>query len=39
MAEAYPWHQALWQQLDGRAQHAHSYLLHGAPGTGKLALA
>ncbi|WP_313459865.1 DNA polymerase III subunit delta' [Pseudomonas sp.] len=39
MAEAYPWHQALWQQLAGRAQHAHAYLLHGAQGTGKRALA
>ena len=39
MAEAYPWQQALWQQLAGRAQHAHAYLLHGAQGIGKRALA
>ncbi|MFJ4054033.1 DNA polymerase III subunit delta' [Pseudomonas sp. NPDC089743] len=39
MAEAYPWQQALWQQLAGRALHAHAYLLHGPQGIGKRALA
>ena len=39
MADAYPWQQALWQQLAGRAQHAHAYLLHGPQGIGKRALA
>lgn len=39
MAEAYPWQQALWQQLAGRSQHAHAYLLHGPQGIGKRALA
>ncbi|MFI8479044.1 DNA polymerase III subunit delta' [Pseudomonas sp. NPDC078700] len=39
MAEAYPWQDQLWQQLAGRTQHAHAYLLHGAPGIGKRALA
>lgn len=39
MAEAYPWQETLWQQLAGRAQHAHAYLLHGPQGTGKRALA
>lgn len=39
MAEAFPWQQALWQQLAGRRQHAHAYLLHGPQGTGKRALA
>lgn len=39
MAEAYPWQDALWQQLAGRAQHAHAYLLHGPAGIGKRALA
>lgn len=39
MAEAYPWQEALWQQLAGRAQHAHAYLLHGPVGIGKRALA
>jgi len=39
VAEAYPWQQALWQQLAGRAQHAHAYLLHGPQGIGKRALA
>ncbi|MES2818420.1 MAG: DNA polymerase III subunit delta' [Pseudomonadota bacterium] len=39
MAEAYPWQSALWQQLAGRAQHAHAYLLHGPSGIGKRALA
>lgn len=39
MAEAYPWQEALWQQLAGRAQHAHAYLLHGPIGIGKRALA
>lgn len=39
MAEAYPWQDALWQQLAGRSQHAHAYLLHGAAGIGKRALA
>ena len=39
MAEAFPWQQALWQQLAGRPQHAHAYLLHGPQGIGKRALA
>lgn len=39
MADAYPWQAALWQQLAGRTQHAHAYLLHGAAGIGKRALA
>ena len=39
MAEAYPWQAALWQQLAGRTQHAHAYLLHGPQGIGKRALA
>ncbi|MCU1716629.1 DNA polymerase III subunit delta' [Pseudomonas sp. 5P_3.1_Bac2] len=39
MAEAYPWQAALWQQLAGRSQHAHAYLLHGPAGIGKRALA
>jgi len=39
VAEAFPWQQALWQQLAGRTQHAHAYLLHGPQGIGKRALA
>jgi DNA polymerase-3 subunit delta' len=39
VAEAYPWQDDLWQQLAGRAQHAHAYLLHGPGGIGKRALA
>ncbi|WP_296219112.1 DNA polymerase III subunit delta' [Pseudomonas sp. UBA2684] len=39
MADAYPWQTALWQQLAGRAQHAHAYLLHGPAGIGKRSLA
>lgn len=39
MAEAYPWQDSLWQQLAGRSQHAHAYLLHGPMGIGKRALA
>nr|WP_186353242.1 DNA polymerase III subunit delta' [Pseudomonas gessardii] len=39
VAEAYPWQDSLWQQLAGRAQHAHAYLLHGPVGIGKRALA
>lgn len=39
MAEAYPWQAALWQQLAGRSQHAHAYLLHGPQGIGKRAMA
>ncbi|MBC3363753.1 DNA polymerase III subunit delta' [Pseudomonas sp. SWRI154] len=39
MAEAYPWQDGLWQQLAGRSQHAHAYLLHGPVGIGKRALA
>ena len=39
MAEAYPWQAELWQQLAGRKQHAHAYLLHGPQGIGKRALA
>ncbi|MFF7706818.1 DNA polymerase III subunit delta' [Pseudomonas sp. NPDC007930] len=39
MAEAYPWQASLWQQLAGRRQHAHAYLLHGPAGIGKRAMA
>ncbi|KFX67964.1 DNA polymerase III subunit delta' [Pseudomonas taeanensis MS-3] len=39
MADAYPWQASLWQQLVGRTQHAHAYLLHGVAGIGKRALA
>jgi DNA polymerase-3 subunit delta' len=39
VAEAYPWQDSLWQQLAGRTQHAHAYLLHGPAGIGKRALA
>jgi DNA polymerase-3 subunit delta' len=39
VAEAYPWQDGLWQQLAGRKQHAHAYLLHGPAGIGKRALA
>lgn len=39
MADIYPWQRALWQQLSGRARHAHAYLLHGPAGIGKRALA
>ncbi|TLX55563.1 DNA polymerase III subunit delta' [Stutzerimonas nosocomialis] len=39
MADAYPWQAGLWQQLAGRTQHAHAYLLHGPVGIGKRALA
>lgn len=39
MAEVYPWQVTLWQQLAGRRQHAHAYLLHGPVGIGKRALA
>jgi DNA polymerase-3 subunit delta' len=39
VAEAYPWQESLWQQLAGRSQHAHAYLLHGPAGIGKRALA
>ena len=39
MAEVYPWQDDLWQQMAGRAQHAHAYLLHGPAGIGKRALA
>lgn len=39
MAEAYAWQNSLWQQLAGRTQHAHAYLLHGPAGIGKRALA
>ncbi|MHA6493722.1 DNA polymerase III subunit delta' [Pseudomonas borbori] len=39
MADVYPWQNALWQQLAGRTQHAHAYLLHGPAGIGKRALA
>ncbi|MCF5385898.1 DNA polymerase III subunit delta', partial [Pseudomonas syringae] len=34
MAEAYPWQASLWQQMAGRAQPAHAYLLHGPAGIG-----
>lgn len=39
MVEVYPWQTSLWQQLAGRTQHAHAYLLHGPAGIGKRALA
>lgn len=39
MAEIYPWQQEIWQQLAGRSQHAHAYLLHGPAGIGKRMLA
>ena len=39
MVDAYPWQDLLWQQLAGRSQHAHAYLLHGPAGIGKRALA
>ncbi len=39
MAELYPWQTDVWQQLTGRPQHAHAYLLHGPQGIGKRALA
>lgn len=39
MPEAYPWQAGLWQQMAGREQHAHAYLLHGPVGIGKRALA
>ncbi|MFU6988104.1 DNA polymerase III subunit delta' [Pseudomonas paraeruginosa] len=39
MADIYPWQQALWSQLGGRARHAHAYLLYGPAGIGKRALA
>jgi DNA polymerase-3 subunit delta' len=39
VAEVFPWQDSLWQQLAGRAQHAHAYLLHGPAGIGKRALA
>ncbi|HDS1735183.1 DNA polymerase III subunit delta' [Pseudomonas sp. BP8] len=39
MAEAYPWQAGLWQQLAGRSQHAHAYLLHGPQGIGKRSMA
>lgn len=39
MAEAYPWQEALWQQLANRAQHAHAYLFYGPAGIGKRDLA
>ena len=39
MAEVFPWQDSLWQQLAGRTQHAHAYLLHGPAGIGKRALA
>jgi DNA polymerase-3 subunit delta' len=39
VAEAYPWQESLWQQMAGRGQHAHAYLLHGPVGIGKRALA
>lgn len=39
MPEAYPWQDSLWQQMAGREQHAHAYLLHGPIGIGKRALA
>lgn len=39
MAELFPWQRALWQQLAGRQQHAHAYLLFGPTGIGKRELA
>jgi DNA polymerase-3 subunit delta' len=39
VAEAYPWQDALWQQMAGRSRHSHAYLLHGPAGIGKRALA
>ena len=39
MADTYPWQDGLWQQMAGRPQHAHAYLLHGPAGIGKRALA
>ncbi|KXU36321.1 DNA polymerase III subunit delta' [Ventosimonas gracilis] len=39
MTEIYPWQQSLWQQLTRRQQLAHAFLLHGAAGIGKRALA
>jgi DNA polymerase-3 subunit delta' len=39
VADGYPWQATLWQQLAGRTQHAHAYLLHGPAGIGKRALA
>ncbi|AZC17264.1 MULTISPECIES: DNA polymerase III subunit delta' [Pseudomonas] len=39
MADVFPWQDGLWQQLAGRTQHAHAYLLHGPAGIGKRALA
>jgi len=39
VGEVYPWQVTLWQQLAGRRQHAHAYLLHGPIGIGKRALA
>lgn len=39
MVDVYPWQASLWQQLAGRTQHAHAYLLHGPAGIGKRALA
>ncbi|GIZ13414.1 DNA polymerase III subunit delta' [Pseudomonas sp. NCCP-436] len=39
MAELYPWQVPLWQQLAGRRQHAHAYLLQGPAGIGKRILA
>jgi len=39
MTKIYPWQQTLWQQLTRRQQLAHAFLLHGAAGIGKRALA
>ncbi|MGC3655049.1 DNA polymerase III subunit delta', partial [Pseudomonas aeruginosa] len=39
MGDIYPWQQALWSLLGGRAQQAHAYLLYGPAGIGKRALA
>jgi len=39
MTDIYPWQQSLWQQLARRQQLAHAFLLHGAAGIGKRALA
>ena len=39
VVDAYPWQHTQWQQLAGRAQHAHAYLLHGPQGIGKRVLA
>jgi DNA polymerase-3 subunit delta' len=39
VGELFPWQAPLWQQLSGRAEHAHAYLLQGPQGIGKRVLA